>query len=133
MKNNASGIFAQRLNEALKAAGYSQSALARATGVTPQAVQRWCSGLNIPRRATVKLIAAAIDKDEAWFFSLPDKPAQSAINPGLPDGRQRAHLDEDEWQLLQAYRELPGIERRRMVAYFARRLEQFNKLLLEKL
>jgi transcriptional regulator with XRE-family HTH domain len=120
MKNNESSIFARRLNEALRDNGYSQSELARQVGVTPQAVQRWCNGLGIPRHNTIALIATATGKDQSWFFT----ETQSTPHPEVPDGRRLVALDDEEWELIKTYREFPGVERRNMLQVFERRLQE---------
>lgn len=136
MKNAHETVFAQRLNEALTELGLSQSELARRIKVTPQAVQRWCNGDSSPRSKALSALAEAIGKPEHWFF-LPygDKPV-SASQPGdkmlsASNDARPVFLSADEEKLINTYRDLPGAERKNMLAAFQARLEEVNKFLEE--
>ena len=54
-------VIAERIAAARKAAGLNQSELARACGVTPQAVQKWEKCTATPRFPMLIKIAAALE------------------------------------------------------------------------
>ncbi len=60
--------FSERLQEALKLRGWSQTDLANALSITPQAVQKWLNG-GYPRMNRLKAIAEKIDVSEEWLIT----------------------------------------------------------------
>jgi transcriptional regulator with XRE-family HTH domain len=60
--------LAQRLKGARKESGLSQERLAEAVGVSGHAVYLFERGKNRPALDTLERIAAATDRDLAWFF-----------------------------------------------------------------
>ncbi|HFQ6840897.1 helix-turn-helix domain-containing protein [Serratia marcescens] len=138
MKNTRETVFSQRLNEALTELGLSQSELARRIDVTPQAVQRWCNGYGSPRSKYLSAISKATGKPEHWFF-LPygtqqDQASAVVDQPSsASDDLVSLTLTPDEIKLINTYRDLPGVERKRMLDLFELRLEEINKYITEYL
>lgn len=72
--------------QAREARGLNQSELARALGVTPQAVQKWESGLSSPRPGKIADIAATLEVEPGVFVQYLielKSPLQPAGNPDL--------------------------------------------------
>jgi transcriptional regulator with XRE-family HTH domain len=82
-----SNSFAARLQALREAAGLSQYALAKKSGLTKQAMSRLELGENEPTWQTVQLLAAALEVDCSAFVD-PDLrlPEES---PARPRGRPR--------------------------------------------
>ncbi|WP_337262934.1 MULTISPECIES: helix-turn-helix domain-containing protein [unclassified Serratia (in: enterobacteria)] len=135
MKNTHEAVFSLRLNEALAELGLSQSELARRIAVTPQAVQRWCNGDSTPRAKALSALAEATGKPEHWFY-LPYESEAPALATHSSTGqfsgeRTTSFLLPDEEELLSIYRDLPGPERKNMLAVFGARRDEINKFLAE--
>jgi transcriptional regulator with XRE-family HTH domain len=58
----------ERFRNAREQAGMTQEDLARAVGVTPQAVSSWESGKVAPRNGTVRAVAAVLGASTAWLM-----------------------------------------------------------------
>ena len=87
MAENRSNTFAAKLAEQREAAGLSQYALARKSGLTKQAVSRLELGTRSPSWETVQLLARALGVSCEEFtdpgLALPEPP------PARPPGRPR--------------------------------------------
>lgn len=134
MKNTHETVFSRRLNEALTELGLSQSELARRIKVTPQAVQRWCNGDSSPRAKTLSALAEATGKPDHWFFISPEDEDNVYFSPisqrlTAESERRATPLSADEEQLVNIYRDLPGVERKNMLAAFQSRLEEINNFI----
>jgi len=62
-------MFKDRLNEAMIRAGISNADLARAVGVSRQAVTYWKSGRSVPSSAVAKQVADALRVDPVWLMT----------------------------------------------------------------
>ncbi len=81
--------FAQLLARLRHISGLNQSQLARAVGVTPQAVQKWESGETAPSRRRVEPLARALGADtvqllDALFPGRTPREAGSPENDSVP-------------------------------------------------
>ena len=92
-----SGAFAGRLKAIREAAGLSQYALARRSGLTKQALSRLELGERDPTWVTVQLLAAALGADFGEFADpnvrppVPTEPAAANPRKAKPAGaRQEA-------------------------------------------
>ncbi|WP_060538593.1 helix-turn-helix domain-containing protein [Pseudomonas sp. NBRC 111125] len=61
--------IATRIAEARKVLGFNQSELARALGVSPQAVQSWESGKARPKGDRLDRLAATLEKSVDWILT----------------------------------------------------------------
>lgn len=70
MASPSSSPFAANLRTALACVSpLTQEQLARQLGVTLGAVSAWVRGRSEPTGAKLVLLAAALDRDPAWFFT----------------------------------------------------------------
>lgn len=90
----------KRITQARLARGLNQSELARVLGVTPQSVQAWESGKNIPRNPKLRVIAIALGVTMAYLLGEEDgeTPAdeirplredESNVSPALQEPSRR--------------------------------------------
>jgi transcriptional regulator with XRE-family HTH domain len=79
--------FAQRLRGLREAAGLSQYALAKKSGLTKQALSRLELGERAPTWQTVQLLASALGVDCSSFVDPNLKPPEAM--PSAPPGRLR--------------------------------------------
>lgn len=61
--------LSKRIAEARKAAGLTQTEVARRLGIRPQSVQAWESGVSAPRARRLSELAQVLDVPEAFFFA----------------------------------------------------------------
>lgn len=78
----------ERIIEARVRAGMSQTDLATALGITPQAVSMWESGKNTPRGSRLREIAKALGVSESYLLS----DNESAAGESSQDEEKRSHL-----------------------------------------
>jgi transcriptional regulator with XRE-family HTH domain len=83
----ASTAFAQRLRKQREAAGLSQYALAKRSGLSKQALSNLEAGSREPTWQTVQLLAAALGVDCRSFVDPALKPPEA--EPMKPRGRPR--------------------------------------------
>lgn len=81
--------IAERIAQKREALGLNQSELARRLGVTPQAVQKWESGMAIPRGGRLEDIATALSTSVAYLLG-----AESGMAGRMPApaDRTNAHI-----------------------------------------
>lgn len=60
--------LSKRIAEARKAAGLTQTEVARRLGIRPQSVQAWESGVSAPRARRLTELARVLEVPEAYFF-----------------------------------------------------------------
>ena len=65
----------EQIASAREAAGLSQEALARLAGYSTRAVASWEQGVRHPRPAALSALAAALDREVAWFYEQPGTKA----------------------------------------------------------
>lgn len=75
VRHSARTGFALRLHEALVADQLTTENFARRIDKTLRTVQRWRSGDTEPNGADLILIAAALGREPAWFFSDEERAA----------------------------------------------------------
>jgi len=76
-----------RIGTAREQKGLNQSELARALGVSPQAVQGWEAGKSSPRGSRLAALANCLGVSVAWLMVGGDSPAASIepnVEPGPP-------------------------------------------------
>lgn len=85
--NNVDRCIGQRIREARKALGMSQTILAEQLGLTFQQVQKYEMGYNRVSSATLLKIANFLDKPIVWFYgdhlnrvAKPSKEADALLN-----------------------------------------------------
>ena len=106
------GEFAERLEQALAAAGMSHSPtdLQRvfnqqsSVPVTVHAARKWLTGESIPRQSHLRILAAIVGVPAAWL-RLGDNSSDTA-----------GGLSAQEQVLIQNYRKLAATERRQVMA-----------------
>ena len=64
--------ISDRIAKARKAAGLTQSELARRLGIRPQSVQSWEAGITAPRARRLTQVAEVLGVPEAFFFEEAD-------------------------------------------------------------
>ena len=87
--------IAQRIKSRRKAQGLSQEALADACGVGQSTVANWEGGGHIPRQASLKKIASALDTDEVWLLSGEQTDIRESLNAYLM--RPIRHMPVYDW------------------------------------
>ncbi len=102
--------FAQRLLDALKRTnGGNRSELARHASVSPQAVQKWCSGDGEPRGKNLSAVAAYLNVTPEYLkFGTGSEAAMLALAappPVQPPAFELVYADPKELHLLTKYRE----------------------------
>lgn len=60
-------VFKDKLNDALRSMGISQSQLSALTGIGKSSISQYCSGKNIPEEQRQKEIATSLGLDEDYF------------------------------------------------------------------
>lgn len=63
-----SRLFGARVDQARKEKGWSKAELARQVGMDYQTVVRWITGQRVPREEVLTQLAAALGKEERFFF-----------------------------------------------------------------
>lgn len=110
---------------AREAIGWNQSELARAVGVTPQAVQKWEAGTSVPRMQKMVEIAQALsiehEKIVQAYGLLTAEQRLAAKIKGRPDERAEDHglpagLSVEEKRLLRLFRAIPETLREAAIA-----------------
>lgn len=86
-----------RIKEAMRIKGISQSELARLSGITKAAISSYLSGKYEPRRLQVHQLALALNVNELWLLGF-----EGATMEKLHYENQ---LTEEERQIIYAYRE----------------------------
>lgn len=61
-------IFFQRLRTAIKASGLKQKEISLKTGISQVTLSRYCSGLQMPTRSTINLLARELGLSTDWFY-----------------------------------------------------------------
>ena len=61
--------MAENLKRALEESGKTQESLAREIGVGLRVVQEWCGGRVLPRWPRLVLLARALGREPAWFYT----------------------------------------------------------------
>ncbi|MBU8926385.1 helix-turn-helix transcriptional regulator [Enterobacter hormaechei] len=130
-------LFQKRLRHAFTELGMNLSELARLLEVSPQAVQRWCRGLSIPRKITMDKLATIAGRPVSWFYSTYEDETSLArehhvsqcSTTSLTDNKAVLVLSPDEELVVKLYRELPGEERRHILRRMSFRLSEINNLL----
>jgi len=113
--------FGQRLSKALiDKNGGNQSELARAIKCSPQAVQKWVSGVQFPRDKTLRQLAEYLGVTPEW---LRFGATGEQVPPQTPEFIL-AYIKVEEAELLTNYRELTEAGKRqfRVAAASAERL-----------
>ena len=82
-----SNTFANRLRERREAAGLSQYALAKQSGLSKQALSQLEKGIREPTWQTVQLLAVALGVDCSAFVDPSLQPPD--VEPAKPRGRPR--------------------------------------------
>ncbi|WP_342051978.1 MULTISPECIES: helix-turn-helix domain-containing protein [unclassified Cupriavidus] len=113
-KQEITQTLSKLIAAAREAKGWNQSELARAMGVTPQAVQKWEAGTAVPRMAKMAAIARVLGIREqqaivdAYGFQLAADKAQTKIP--MPKAVERednlANLSDEERAMLVIFRSL---------------------------
>lgn len=75
VRHSAREGFALRLHEALVADNLTTENFARRIDKTLRTVQRWRAGDTEPNGSDLVLVAAALGRDPAWFFSQDERTA----------------------------------------------------------
>lgn len=74
--------MASRIATARKGKNLNQSQLARALGVSPQAVQSWEMGRSEPRRSTLLALCAVLDVEQSFIQGEVDGATSNKTTPG---------------------------------------------------
>ncbi|MGE0490454.1 MAG: helix-turn-helix transcriptional regulator [Vulcanimicrobiota bacterium] len=65
-------ILGKRLKQARKERGFTHEAVARALGVSRQAVVAWEGGNSLPKAAHLEALSALLQRPVDWFFRRDD-------------------------------------------------------------
>jgi transcriptional regulator with XRE-family HTH domain len=117
-KRDRALLFRQRLAEAMRAAGTTQSALARAAGVNRSTVSQMlsCEDARLPNAQLAAECAAALGVSADWLLGLTDRPERAAdllAAAMLMTEAPRALIDE---QIFAWHREAAGYKIRHVPA-----------------
>lgn len=84
--------LSERIAEARKAAGLTQTEVARRLGIRPQSVQAWESGVSAPRARRLTELAQVLDVPEAHFFQTRDERTEpgGTLSPASRKARRVA-------------------------------------------
>lgn len=101
--------LSERIREAMREAGVSQVALAKACGVKPPSVNGWLSGKSkFLRGENLLKAASALKVSEEWLAEGrgPMKKQESKVSSMvLPNKRVRSNwLSDDEYEIISRYR-----------------------------
>ncbi len=119
----------QRIRQRRKQIGLSQSKLSKAAGVSDSSISLWESDTTAPRGENLHKLAAILQCSPTWIlFGDEDKTPESPLPPGT-----QSQLTEEELELLQLYRSLPGSEQQAQIQSLRARVENFNRLFNELL
>ncbi|MBQ4636758.1 MAG: helix-turn-helix domain-containing protein [Akkermansia sp.] len=85
--------FPAQLSAAMKAAGYSQLALANATGIKQSAISTYCKGKGLPNVESLYLLAQEL-KVSMEFLLTGENNQNSDITPPMSGADQARELEE---------------------------------------
>ncbi|MFE8049277.1 helix-turn-helix domain-containing protein [Brenneria goodwinii] len=111
MEEKKESSLVERLTE-LTQRGISKAEMARRAGVTPQSVNGWFKKGVISKKSAIA-IAEAADVSVAWLLG--------------EDVEESTGLSNDEMKMLNLYRQLPEVERERMITLFQTRLKEIDE------
>ena len=86
-------IFPAQLCAAMKAAGYSQLALANATGIKQSAISTYCKGKGLPNVESLYLLAKQLNVSMEYLLTGEQKQI-SDNSPPITGGEQARELEE---------------------------------------
>lgn len=86
--------LSKRIAEARKAAGLTQTEVARRLGIRPQSVQAWESGVSAPRARRLTELAQVLEVPEAFFFG-PNDEGEISPTTDSPMVRKARHLGDE--------------------------------------
>lgn len=97
-----------RLNQALKHYGITQTELSRRTGIPKGSINQYCTGFVEPKDDRVFLICRALNVSEAWLmgFDVPMRP--------IFDDTDTSTLTDQERALVIKYRKLSGDDKKQV-------------------
>jgi len=95
--------LAERIKQARLASGMSQSALARALGIKPQAVQHWENGSSCPKTDRIHEVASVLDVQISWLLMDRRQDTELAREPSPSDYGQ---LTSDEKLIIKLFRSM---------------------------
>ena len=102
---------ADRLREALNAAGKKQLDLAKATGLSHSTISRYLSGQMEPKQKAVSLMAVALGVSEMWLWGY-DVPAsrtpEQKKNDAIVGVVSRLRADSDFFDVVSLLADLPA-------------------------
>lgn len=96
--------FRQRLVDAMRSKGLTQTELSVATGISKARINQYVNGVYEAKQDGVYLIAKALNVSEAWLmgFDVPRERTQTDEQTA-----QNVELDEHEYAVIQALRSQP--------------------------
>ena len=110
-KSKRKATTAERLREAMQAAGLKQVDLVRETGIERGAISRYLAGKYEPKQAAINKLAVALNVSEMWLWGY-DVPMQRTPeqkkNDALVGIVQQLRRDPDFLDVVQVLAELPA-------------------------
>lgn len=98
--------FARILREMRKERGLTQRELSNKTGLSPQCISAFESGVNNPTGSSLVLLAEFFNVSVDYLLGRSDE--LGAVNmPHYPDDVQTRTIDQSEEELLRLFRKLP--------------------------
>lgn len=107
---NTHASIAQRLREAMDAAGKKQADLVRETGLDRGSISSYLSGKYEPKQKAIYKLAQALDVSEAWIlgYDVPmTRPPESKKNDQLAKLIVKLRTDENFYNMVATLADLP--------------------------
>jgi transcriptional regulator with XRE-family HTH domain len=110
-KSKRNATTAERLREAMHAAGKKQVDLVRETGIERGAISRYLAGKYEPKQAAINKLAVALNVSEMWLwgYDVPmQRTAEQKKNDTLVGIVQQLRRDPEFYDVVEMLAELPA-------------------------
>ena len=102
---------ADRIREAMNAAGMAPADLAKSTGLSKSSISRYLNGQMEPKQKAIGLLAQALDVTEMWLwgYEVPqERPLEQKKNDNRVKVIARLRKDPDFYEVVSALDKLPA-------------------------
>lgn len=126
IENQRVATTAERLREAMQAAGKKQTDLVQETGINKSAISRYLSGEYEPKQNAIYKLAAALGVSEMWLWGCDvdkERTEIHKINDFIADAVIRMQTDEDFRRAVEVLYQMDGDK----VSGVRQMLEAFGK------
>lgn len=105
--------FKDRLSEAMRSKGYSQSELARRSGVGRNSISDYLKGKYEAKQDKIYLLAKALNVDEAWLMGMNTDKERKAKGQSFETiaAHLEGQLTDEEWDDVLRYAEFLKAQR----------------------